>query len=101
MADDLLAHARKQAERALPPFRATAWLRIARVQSAADPGQARITFEMDLEEIRRLPARGRDFFFQDAQKVAASLPGSSLPPPWPACPSSRKYSARSAVLPAA
>jgi hypothetical protein len=80
MADDLLAHARNQAEQALPPVRAAAWLRIARVQSAAAPGPARITFEMALEEIRSLPARDRDFFFQDAQKVAPAFVR-EIPPP--------------------
>jgi hypothetical protein len=73
MADDLMTHARKQAERSLPPVRAAAWMRIARVQSAVDPGQARITFEMALDEIRSFHGRDRDFFFQDAQKVAAAF----------------------------
>jgi hypothetical protein len=73
MADELMARARKQAERSLPPVRAAARMRIARVQSAVDPGQARITFEMALDEIRSLPGRERDFFFQDAQKVAAAF----------------------------
>jgi hypothetical protein len=73
MADDFIAHARKQAERSLPPVRVAARLRIARVQSTVDPGQARITFEMALDEIRSLPGRERDFFFQDAQKVAAAF----------------------------
>jgi hypothetical protein len=73
MADDFIAHARKQAERSLPPVRAAARMRIARVQSAVDPGQARITFEMALDEIRSLTGRDRDFFFQDAQKIAAAF----------------------------
>jgi hypothetical protein len=73
MPDDLVAEARKQAERSSPPVRAVARMRIARVQSAIDPGQARITFEMALDEIRSLPSRDRDFFFQDAQKIAASF----------------------------
>jgi hypothetical protein len=73
MSDDLMAQARKQAERSLPPVRAAAWMRIARVQSALDPGQARITFEMALDEIRSFLGRDRDFFFQDAQKIAASF----------------------------
>ncbi len=74
MADDLIAHARKQAERSSPPVRAAARMRIARVESAVDPGQARITFEMALDEIRSLPDRDRDFFLREAQKVAAALP---------------------------
>ncbi len=48
-------------------------MRIARVESAVDPGQARITFEMALDEIRNLHGRDRDFFFQDAQKIAAAF----------------------------
>jgi hypothetical protein len=73
MPDDLVAHARKQAERSLPPVRTAARMRIARVQSAVDPGQARITFEMAFDEIRGLPGRDRDFFFQEAQHVAAAI----------------------------
>jgi hypothetical protein len=73
MADDLMAQARKQAERSLPPVRAAARMRIARVQSTVDPGQARITFEMALDEIRSLPGRDRDFLFHDAQKIAAAF----------------------------
>jgi hypothetical protein len=73
MADDLMAHARKQAERSLPPVRAAARMRIARVQSAVDPGQARITFEMAIDEVRSLHGRDRDYFFQDAQKIAAAF----------------------------
>jgi len=41
MLDDLLAGARAQAERSEPPVRAAALLRIARVQTAFDRGQAR------------------------------------------------------------
>jgi hypothetical protein len=73
MAEDLIAHARKRAEWSLPPVRAAARMRIARVESAIDPGQARITFEMALDEIRNLHVRERDFFFQDAQKIAAAF----------------------------
>ena len=79
MADDLMAPARKQAERSLPPVRAAARMRIARVQSAVDPGQARITFEMALDEIRSLSGRDRDFFFQEAQKIAAAFATDLLP----------------------
>jgi hypothetical protein len=73
MSDDLIAQARKQAERSLPPVRAAARMRIARVQSAVDPGQARITFEMALDEIHSFVGRDRDFFFQDAQEIAAAF----------------------------
>jgi hypothetical protein len=68
-----MAQARKQAERSSPPVRAAARLRIARVQSALDPGQARITFEMALDEIRSFPGRDRDFFFEQAQQIAAAF----------------------------
>ena len=48
-------------------------MRIARVQAALDPGHARVTFEMALDEMRNLHGRDRDFFFQDAQKIAAAF----------------------------
>ena len=44
-----------------------------RVQSVADPGQARITFEMALDEIRSFPGREREFFFEQAQQIAAAF----------------------------
>jgi hypothetical protein len=68
-----MARARQQAERSSPPVRAAARMRIARVQSAADPGQARITFEMALDEIPSLPIRDRHLFFEQAQQVAAAF----------------------------
>lgn len=73
MTGDLLAHARKKADRSSPPVRVAARLRIARVESAIDPGQARITFEMALDEIRSFPGRERDVFFEHAQQIAAAL----------------------------
>ena len=81
MADHLVAEARKQAERSSPPVRAAARMRIARVQSAIDPGQARITFEMALEEIRMLSTRDRDwdFLFEQAQQIAAAFAPDLLP----------------------
>ena len=57
--DDLLARARVEAERAGAAVRAAALMRIARVETAFDRGEARITFEMGLEEARRLPGRAR------------------------------------------
>jgi hypothetical protein len=50
MPKDLLARARVEAERARAPIRAAALMRIARVQTTFDRGQARITFEMGLAE---------------------------------------------------
>jgi hypothetical protein len=73
MPDDLVADARKQAERSSPAVRAAARLRIARVQSTIDPAQARITFEMALDEIRSVPSRDRGSFFGQAQEIAAAF----------------------------
>ena len=44
MASDLVARARAHAERSSSVVRAAARMRIARVESVDDPGQARITF---------------------------------------------------------
>ena len=52
MPDDPLAWAREQAARSKPAVGAAAMLWIARVQTALDPGHARITFEMAPEETR-------------------------------------------------
>lgn len=79
MSGDLLAHARKQADRSSPPVRAAALMRIARVQSASDSGQARITFEMALDEVRNFKGREREYFFEDAQRVAAAFAPELLP----------------------
>jgi hypothetical protein len=73
MTDDLLVRAQRQAERSAPPVRAAARMRIARVQSAIDPGQARVTFEMALDEIRSLPSRERQVLFEQAQQIAAAF----------------------------
>ena len=68
MPGDLLVQSRKQAERCSPLVRAVARMRLARVQSVSDPGQARITFETALEEIRDLTGRDRQVFFDQAQR---------------------------------
>ena len=73
MTDDLLAGARAQAERSEPPVRAAALLRIARVQTAFDRGQARITFQRALDETRRLSGRDREFLLEQAQLLAAAV----------------------------
>jgi hypothetical protein len=73
MTDDLLVRAQLQAERSAPPVRAAARMRIARVQSATDPGQARVIFEMALDEIRTLPSRERQVLFEQAQQIAAAF----------------------------
>jgi hypothetical protein len=48
-------------------------LRIARVQTALDRNQARITFEMALEEARRLSGRDRDSLLEEARFVGAAV----------------------------
>lgn len=70
---DLLAQAREHAERADPAVRAAALLRIARVQAASDPGQARATFVQGLEEIRRLAAPDAEFLQEQARLLAAAV----------------------------
>jgi hypothetical protein len=73
MTDDLLVRAQRQAEQSAPPVRAAARMRIARVQSATDPGQARAIFEMALDEIRSLPSRERQVLFEQARQIAAAF----------------------------
>jgi hypothetical protein len=74
MTDDLLVRAQSQAERSSPTIRAVARMRIARVQSATDPGHARATFEMALDEIGSLPSRERRILlYEQAQEIAASF----------------------------
>jgi hypothetical protein len=71
--DDLLARARVEAERAGAAVRAAALMRIARVETAFDRGEARITFEMGLEEARRLPGRARHDLLSSARLLAAAV----------------------------
>jgi hypothetical protein len=71
--DDLLARARAEAERAAAPVRAAALMRIARVETAFDRGQARITFEMGLAEARGLPGRARHDLLSSARLLAAAV----------------------------
>jgi hypothetical protein len=73
MTGDPLSHARDQAERSSPPVRVAAWMRIASVESSVDPGQAGITFERALDEIRSLAGHERDFLFEQAQQIAAAF----------------------------
>ena len=73
MTGDLLRQAREQAERSTPPVRAAALMRIARVQTAVEPDQARKTFEQGLEEVRRLSGRDGEFLLQQAQCLAAAV----------------------------
>jgi len=73
MTGDLLVRAQRQAERSAPDVRAAARMRIARVESATDQGQARATFEMALDEIRSLPGRERQVLFEQARQSAAAF----------------------------
>ena len=54
-------------------MRVAALLRIARVQTALDRGQARITFEIALEEVQRLKGRERESMVQLARLIAAAV----------------------------
>jgi hypothetical protein len=71
MVNDLLPRAR--AARLEPTVRIAALLRIARVQTAFDRGQARITFEMALEEAQLLKGRDRESVIQLARLIAAAV----------------------------
>jgi hypothetical protein len=73
MLADLLNQSRRQAERCSASVRAMARMRIARVQSANDVGEARITFEMALDEIRGLRGQERHILFEQAQQIAAAI----------------------------
>ena len=64
MVDELLAGVRKQAGQSAAPVRAAALMRIARVETKFNAGQARITFEMALEEIRLLARPERDVLLE-------------------------------------
>lgn len=87
---DLLARARVVAERATPPVRAAALMRIARIETAFDRGQARITFEMGLEETRGLRGRERQTLLSGARLLAAAvepkllreIPSETVGPEW-------------------
>ena len=73
MAGDLLASAFEVAEHSKPDVRPAALLRIARVQTALDSGQARRTFEQALNEIQRIPGRDGGFLLDQARLFAAAV----------------------------
>jgi hypothetical protein len=54
-------------------------MRIARVQTAVERGQARNTFEQALDEIRRIPGRDANFFLEHARFFAAAIAPDLLP----------------------
>jgi hypothetical protein len=79
MAPELLSLAREAAEKSKPDVRAAALLRIARVQTAFDPVQARTTLDRALDETRRLPGRDGEFLMEHARLFAAAVAPDLLP----------------------
>jgi hypothetical protein len=73
MPDELLENARKQAEQAEPSVRASALLRIARVESTLDASRARRTLLEGLDAVQKLSSPVRDHLFQEARIVAAAV----------------------------
>jgi hypothetical protein len=73
MPDELLENARKQAEQAEPSVRASALLRIARVESTLDASRARGTLLEGLDAVQKLSSPVRDHLFQEARTVAAAV----------------------------
>ncbi len=73
MPDELLGNARKQAEQAEPSIRASALLRIARVESTLDASLARRTLLDGLDAIQKLSSSARDHLLQEARTVAAAV----------------------------
>jgi len=73
MVDDLLAGARAQAERSEPSVRVAALLRIARVQTAFDLVQARLTFRQALDDTHRISGRDGEFLLEQARLLAAAV----------------------------
>jgi hypothetical protein len=61
------------------PVRAAALMRIARVETKRNMGQARITFEVALEEIRRLARPERDVLLEQARLLSAAVCPDLLP----------------------
>ena len=73
MGEDLLEHARRQAEKADASIRAAALLRIARAESADDVSRARKTLLEVLDALHRLPDRLREHLLQEGRRVAAAI----------------------------
>jgi len=71
--DDLLAGGRAQAERSEPSVRVAALLRIARVQTAFDLVQARLTFRQALDDTHRISGRDGEFLLEQARLLAAAV----------------------------
>jgi hypothetical protein len=70
MVNHLLSQARARRSK---PVQVAALLRIARLQTAFDRGQARITFEIALEEALHLKGRDREFMVRLARLIAATV----------------------------
>jgi hypothetical protein len=79
MVGELLASAFEVAQHSKPDMLVAALLRIARVQTAVDRGQARSTFEQALDEIRRIPGRDATFLLEHARFFAAAIAPDLLP----------------------
>jgi TonB family protein len=70
---ELLASAYEAARHSKPDVRVAALLRIARVQTVLDRGQARRTLELALDEIRRIPGRDGALLLDHARTFAAVI----------------------------
>jgi hypothetical protein len=73
MPEDLLEHARRQAEKADSSMRAAALLRIARAECVADVSRARRTLLEGLAVTRSLPGSVRQHLLEEACGVAAAV----------------------------
>ena len=73
MKEQLLEKARQQAEKARPSVRATALLRIARVEAERDPLAARQTLLEGLGAVQKLAHPVRDHLLDEARGVAAAV----------------------------
>ena len=78
MPDELLENVCKQAEQAEPSVRASALLRIARVESTLDASRALRTLLEGLDAVQKLSSPVRDHLFQEARTVAAAVSPESL-----------------------
>jgi hypothetical protein len=73
MREQLLEKARRQAEKASPSARATALLRIARVEADRDVSHARQTLLEGLDAVQKLARPIREYLLDEARGVAAAV----------------------------
>lgn len=73
MVEDLLARAREQADRSEKSVRASAWMRIARVEMSLDRNLAHESFKLGLEAAKQLSGESRGHLLQQARTLAASM----------------------------